>query len=114
MQEVEGSPNSFTRIEVLARGEDRWLYGLQPETGKTHQLRLHMLGLGMPILNDLLYPIVHPVGGEDFSRPLQLLARRLRFIDPVSGEERCFESRLQLQQCPACNSSSRSPAVVAK
>lgn len=96
MQEAPGPANAETRVDVLERGKNRWRYALSPVSGKTHQLRVHMLGLGIPILNDLLYPVVHPVGAEDPARPLQLLARRLAFTDPVSGEDLRFESRLRL------------------
>lgn len=98
MREAAGPPNAHTRIDVLQRGARIWKYGLQPLTGKTHQLRLHMLGLGCPILNDLLYPVVQPVGAEDYERPLQLLARSLSFTDPISGAHLHFESRLRLQE----------------
>ena len=76
-------------------------YRLLPSTGRTHQLRLHMSGLGMPILGDGFYPVLHrdrPL--DDFSDPLQLLARVLEFTDPVSGEQRRFESRLRLATWP--------------
>lgn len=72
-------------------------YRLVPHTGRTHQLRLHMASLGVPILGDPLYPEVDddlaaaPDRG-DFSRPLRLIASRLEFTDPVTGEERGFES----------------------
>ena len=42
MREVDGDPNSETRIDVIERGEEWWRYGLQPITGKKHQLRVHM------------------------------------------------------------------------
>ncbi len=51
-----------------------------------------MAALGMPIVNDDFYPDALPCKGDDFSRPLQLLARRLSFIDPLSGEVRAFTS----------------------
>jgi tRNA pseudouridine32 synthase/23S rRNA pseudouridine746 synthase len=97
MQEAPGPANAQTRVDVIERGESFWRYRLAPVSGKTHQLRVHMLNLGLPILNDLLYPIVHPVGAENFDRPLQLLAKRLAFTDPVSGELLQFESRFALQ-----------------
>ena len=72
------------------------LYQLKPLTGKKHQLRVHMMKLGMPLLNDALYPDVLPAGTEDYAKPLKLLAKSIRFIDPISGEERVFESRQTL------------------
>ena len=55
-----------------------------------------MAALGAPLLNDPWYPEVQNEVGDDFSRPLQLLARRLSFIDPLSGAPREFFSRRQL------------------
>lgn len=95
MRETEGEANAETRIEVLARGAGDWLYGLQPVTGRKHQLRVHLAALGAPIRNDPLYPALVD-GAEDFSRPLQLLAKRLAFVDPLSGEPRAFESPCEL------------------
>lgn len=122
MQEASGVSNSQTHVDVLERGDELWRYRLSPVTGKTHQLRVHMLGLGIPILNDLLYPVVQPVGAEDFQRPLQLLARTLRFVDPVTGKALVFESELRLQplsaswddklrpSCPVSSPAAPSPA----
>lgn len=95
MQEVSGEPNSETRIEVLERGERQWRYALTPITGKKHQLRVHMASLGVPIMGDDFYPEVLP-RTEDFSQPLKLLAASLEFTDPVSGEERRFESGMEI------------------
>ncbi|GAB3332445.1 pseudouridine synthase [Marilutibacter aestuarii] len=93
MREVDGPPNSETHIEVLAReSPDTWRYRLRPVTGRKHQLRVHMAALGAPILNDPFYPDLLPASGHDFSRPLKLLARSLRFLDPIDGRERVFES----------------------
>jgi tRNA pseudouridine32 synthase/23S rRNA pseudouridine746 synthase len=67
-------------------------YTLTPRTGRTHQLRMHMLGLGIPISDDPLYPVVQDVAIDDFSRPLQLLANEVRFTDPIDGGRRRFAS----------------------
>jgi tRNA pseudouridine32 synthase/23S rRNA pseudouridine746 synthase len=97
MQEVEGPANSETRIDVLARGDAHWHYALTPITGRKHQLRVHMAALGAPIANDPLYPSLLPRAPGDHSAPLQLLARRVRFVDPLDGVERSFSSRFLLQ-----------------
>jgi tRNA pseudouridine32 synthase/23S rRNA pseudouridine746 synthase len=55
-----------------------------------------MAALGMPIVNDAFYPVALPCKGDDFSAPLQLLARSLSFIDPVSGQQMIFQSQRQL------------------
>jgi tRNA pseudouridine32 synthase / 23S rRNA pseudouridine746 synthase len=91
---VPGAPaNSESLIErdsVISA--DTATYRLTPRTGRTHQLRVHMLGLGIPIAGDPLYPIVQDVSVQDFTTPLQLLASGVRFTDPVDGEVRRFES----------------------
>ena len=90
---VPGAPvNAETLIEVESRVGDLAVYRLTPHTGKTHQLRLHLHGLGIPIVDDPLYPDVREVSVDDFSRPLQLLASELEFTDPVDGSARRFVS----------------------
>lgn len=90
---VAGAPvNAESRIELESVLGDVGQYRLAPTTGRTHQLRLHMLGLGIPILDDPLYPLVREVSVHDFRRPLQLLASELAFTDPVDGAARRFES----------------------
>ncbi|MGL6290315.1 MAG: pseudouridine synthase, partial [Silanimonas sp.] len=88
MHEVDGEPNSETRIDVIERGETWWRYALQPVTGRKHQLRVHLAALGAPIRNDPLYPTVRYREAGDFKAPLQLTAVRLSFADPISGERR--------------------------
>lgn len=103
MAEVPGEPNAHTHIELVEKHPSLALarYRLSPSTGQTHQLRVHMLGLGLPILGDQIYPVLQPepAVGEwpDFSAPLQLLARELAFTDPVTGQLRRFESPQRLK-----------------
>jgi len=94
LQAVEepGEPNAETLIEHLGDG----LYRLAPRTGRTHQLRVHMASLGLPIEGDPLYPNVIDVAPDDFSRPLQLLAHSLEFVHPVSGRRTEFVTRRTL------------------
>ncbi|KWR79132.1 MULTISPECIES: pseudouridine synthase [Pseudomonas] len=99
MREAEGAINSETRIEVLERREHWWRYALYPVSGKRHQLRVHMAALGAALRNDPLYPQLLPEEqrrSDDYSRPLQLLARHLAFDDPLTGRPRQFDSQLQL------------------
>lgn len=96
MQEVAGDANSETLIDVITRGTRLWHYRLTPVTGRKHQLRVHMAALGAPIHNDTFYPTALPCKGDDLSAPLQLLARQIRFTDPLTGEQRCFTSLRQL------------------
>ena len=95
-QEVAGEPNAFTTIELIENRGAHSLYRLHPETGKKHQLRVHMLSLGMPLLNDGLYPVTTPMDVVDYDKPLKLLARSIEFTDPIMGEQRRFESRFEL------------------
>lgn len=96
MQEIEGPANSETRINVIAHGEGNWRYALTPITGRKHQLRVHMAALGAPIINDATYPLLCLRATGDYTAPLQLLAKRLSFVDPLSGIARSFSSRLAL------------------
>lgn len=96
MAECKGPANSETHMGVLARDGPIWRYALSPVSGRKHQLRVHMASLGAPILNDPLYPELASGQADDFGAPLKLLARRIAFTDPVSGQTRRFESRLTL------------------
>ena len=98
-REVAGEPNSETRISLLRRLQHMALYQLEPVTGRRHQLRLHMLSLGIPIAGDQFYPTVKngPHAQEDVGSPLQLLARRICYTDPVTGQLRDWRSQRQLQ-----------------
>ena len=77
------------------------LYRLRPITGRKHQLRVHCAALEMPIVNDPMYPTFLPEPArdapEDFSKPLQLLARSVEFTDPITGVARAFTSARQLE-----------------
>lgn len=97
MREVEGEPNSETRIERVRASGHRSLYRLFPVSGRKHQLRVHMAAVGAPIENDPLYPTLREEQAGDWSRPLQLLARVLAFDDPVIGGPRRFESARRLK-----------------
>ncbi|MEV5649173.1 RluA family pseudouridine synthase [Nocardia sp. NPDC052254] len=95
--EVEGAPNAETLVELLEHRDGLGRYRLSPHTGRTHQLRVHMNGLGIPILGDDFYPELTDRPVDDFTRPLQLLAATLAFTDPITGAERRFETTRTLQ-----------------
>ncbi|MCH8179682.1 MAG: pseudouridine synthase [Proteobacteria bacterium] len=100
MEEAEGEPNADTLIEPIEVMGAWARYRLTPRTGQKHQLRAHLCALGLPIAGDRIYPELLPAppadAPPDFSRPLQLLARSLRFTDPVTGQLRCFDSPRRL------------------
>ncbi|MYM89392.1 pseudouridine synthase [Rugamonas sp. FT82W] len=96
MKEEAGEPNSETLIDVIEHRADCTLYRLHPHTGRKHQLRLHLSSLGIPIINDAFYPVALPCKQDDVSQPLKLLARRIAFTDPLSGERREFRSHRSL------------------
>ena len=91
---------SMILVTLAAVDETRGLglYRLEPHTGKTHQLRLHMASLGLPILHDPFWPELRATDPDDFDRPLQLLSRSLELTDPLSGLPRRFESRRALSE----------------
>lgn len=101
---VEGPANARSTIRLLAERDGYGLFEVRPETGKKHQIRLHMATIGHPILHDKLYPELQPEApadaSPDFSHPLQLLAKRLEFKDPITGEARVFESEQELAWNP--------------
>jgi tRNA pseudouridine32 synthase/23S rRNA pseudouridine746 synthase len=88
--EREGQANSHSMIRCLEQLNQKALFELNPVTGKTHQLRVHMQALGWPILNDKYYPKLQPLTKDNYSAPLQLLAKELKFIDPITQQPRCF------------------------
>ena len=97
MQLVEGKANSHSIIHCIKQSSNSALFELSPITGKTHQLRLHMQALTYPILFDNYYPELKPKAADDYSRPLQLLAKELQFIDPVTRQLRQFHSKRNLE-----------------
>ncbi len=91
-----GEINARSRIQCIAIRNGIGLFHLHPLTGKTHQLRLHMSGLGMPLLNERYYPELQPKSADDFDHPLQLLAKQLQFVDPITCRKMSFSSSREL------------------
>ena len=109
---VDGVVNAKSTIRLRAERHGYGLFEVRPETGKKHQIRLHMSAIGHPILHDNLYPDLQPEAPADappdFSQPLQLLAKRLEFVDPITGEMRVFDSEQDLGWNPLRAELSRS------
>lgn len=95
------TPNAETLVELEEERNGVGLYRLTPLTGRTHQLRAHLCGLGIPILNDPLYPEVVDIAPDDFTKPMQLLAGEISFVDPVTSTHRFFRSERDLPLRPA-------------
>jgi tRNA pseudouridine32 synthase / 23S rRNA pseudouridine746 synthase len=96
MKEVSGEANSETEVSPVRNLGRNSLYRLVPVTGRKHQLRLHLAGLGIPIINDKLYPELVVSDTDDFSSPLKLLAKSISFQDPLTGQKHYFESDMKL------------------
>ena len=82
---------SVTRWRVLARSQGTTRLELEPLTGRSHQLRVHLKAIGHPILGDALYA---PPEVRDLAPRLLLHASRLAFAHPASGDALEFESRV--------------------
>jgi len=85
-----GKP-SVTRYRVIRRADGDTRLELEPVTGRSHQLRVHLLALGHPILGDALYAPADVVASAD---RLMLHARSLAFAHPVHGEMLSFDSEV--------------------
>ena len=106
---IDGEPNAETRIDLLrtfdggthpgsAAAGRLGLYRLEPHSGKTHQLRVHMASLGLGILHDAFYPELLDKAPDDYTKPLQLLARGIRFVVSISKKPVEYRSQLQLSE----------------
>jgi len=96
MHETEGEDNAHSLISLLEIKNQSGLFELHPITGKTHQLRLHMMKIGLPILHDKFYPTLLSEQADNFNNPLQLLAKKLSFIDPLTEQQHQFETKRTL------------------
>ena len=92
---VQGPVNAITQIELPDVRSGLGQFRLFPKTGRKHQLRVHMASIGCPIVGDPFYPTM--TQKRDGDPPMQLLAYRLSFIDPLTGASRRFTSNRTLQ-----------------
>ncbi|MEA3466515.1 MAG: pseudouridine synthase [Thermodesulfobacteriota bacterium] len=102
--QVPGQVNAHSTVHLHRIEGDYAQFILWPRTGKTHQLRIHMSGLGFPIINDRYYPQLQPEQADDFAQPLQLIAKQLAFEDPVTAVQHKFYSERELNPSGKCNS----------
>ena len=87
---VEGGRESVTRYRVREELPNGYaLLDVEPVTGRTHQIRVHLAAIGHPIVGDAVYGRSSKLLGRQF-----LHAHRLGFRMPVSGREIEFESPL--------------------
>lgn len=84
----EGARDAHTQYKVIKRYKDFTLLELTPQTGRTHQLRVHLAALGHPILGDEVY------GRKDKTIKLALYAKVLGFEHPRTGKFMEFEHDL--------------------
>lgn len=86
---VDGKP-ARTRYETVDTAQGRTLLRLELETGRTHQIRVHMAHIGHPLTGDFLY------GTENHSLIVRtaLHSHRLEFRHPLTGERMCFHQPL--------------------
>ena len=91
MVDMEHGKKALTRWQVVSRGEHSCRVDLYPVTGRSHQLRVHMLSMGHPIIGDRLY--AHPAALA-LGKRLHLHAKALSFSHPVSGETQYFQSEV--------------------
>lgn len=85
------SRNAVTHYEVIARYDGYTHLRCKLETGRTHQIRVHLAHIGHPVLGDMVYGMKKPELGLDSQC---LHARRIKFIHPRTGERVELESSL--------------------
>jgi 23S rRNA pseudouridine1911/1915/1917 synthase len=101
---VRGSQDAVTGYEIVRRVGDRALVKLTPETGRTHQIRVHLAHIGHPIMGDATYAAGFKTKAGHLSPPARealdglgrqaLHAARLSFTHPKTGERVEFRSEL--------------------
>ena len=87
---VDNGKDAVTHFQVLERYEDYTLVEIQLETGRTHQIRVHMQYIGYPLVGDPVYGLKRTIKGNG-----QFLhAKLLGFTHPSTGEKMVFEAPL--------------------
>ncbi len=88
----DNSKSAVTHIKVIKRFKKFTLVEARLETGRTHQIRVHMKYIGHPVYND---PVYTNDKTTDFGQFLH--AKSLEFVHPVTGENMYFESPLPVE-----------------
>ncbi|MBU0991874.1 MAG: pseudouridine synthase [Proteobacteria bacterium] len=96
MHETSGAVNAKTVIHLLETRADQGRYRIHPQTGKKHQIRIHMCRICPGIKNDRYYPELQSESDPDFSKPLKLLAKEISFRDPLTKTSLTFRSTQNL------------------
>jgi len=90
VSEINGGREARTRFKVLREARGRSLLELQLETGRTHQIRVHLASVGHPVVGDTVYGRAQlPLPPRQF-----LHATHLEFVHPSTGEWMIFEAPL--------------------
>jgi 23S rRNA pseudouridine1911/1915/1917 synthase len=84
---------AVTEFEVVRRGKDFSILKVYPLTGRTHQIRSHMVYIGHPVVGDIIYGGPDKINGRQFGRQL-LHAQKISFIHPSKNKRVEFEAPL--------------------
>ena len=89
--DAPGAQGAVSGYRTLASSEDGALVELSPETGRMHQLRVHMASIGRPLVGDVRYGGALTFAGRGAPR-LMLHAAKLSFPHPEGGERVTLEA----------------------
>ena len=87
----ENGREAITEYKVIAQGEKRALLELKPQTGRTHQLRIHLAHIGTPILGDKVY---NPKGHKADRMYLHAASLEITIPGKEHGERKTFTAEL--------------------
>jgi 23S rRNA-/tRNA-specific pseudouridylate synthase len=88
-----GGDRAVTEFEVIERSKKILAVFARPKTGRTHQIRAHLLSCGLPIIGDQLYhPALAARRAQEPSQRLMLHAFELAFPHPVDGRQLSFRA----------------------
>lgn len=93
---IDRGREAVTRFEVVEEFENATLLDVHPETGRTHQIRVHLSYIGHPVIGDRTYGNARSkkMAGELGLERQFLHAKKLEFLHPVTGKQMMLEDRL--------------------